>query len=388
MSRINFNLTNPSPVRFNAGDRQGPPGPSGGFYPLSIAAGETFIVPANRQVAFVTPPTIAPGGTLQIDGVAHRVRSDFSDFLVGGAGATVTWNSITQQWTVSASGGGGGGGVTDGDKGDVVVSGGGNVWTIDTNAVTNAKIVDVAWAKVTGRPTTLAGYGIVDAQPLNSQLSAIAALSTTTFGRSLLTQADAAATRTLIGAGTSSFNGVYGSLTGIPSTFSPSAHNHSAAEIVSGTLDIARIPTGSTASTVCIGNDSRLSDATTAKTRTDSGTLQLDLDGNGAALPVAIIKGQFRVPYNCTITSWELVSNETGSIEIDIEKDTYANFPPTSADSITGSARPTITASNKAQSSTLTGWATALNEGDYLKVEVLSVSAITQASLTLRVTRT
>lgn len=108
MSRINFNLTNPSPVRFNAGDRQGPPGPSGGFYPLSIAAGETFIVPANRQVAFVTPPTIAPGGTLQVDGTAHRVRSDFSDFLVAGSGATVVWNSITQQWTVSASGGGGG----------------------------------------------------------------------------------------------------------------------------------------------------------------------------------------------------------------------------------------------------------------------------------------
>jgi hypothetical protein len=164
-------------------------------------------------------------------------------------------------------------------------------------------------------------------------------------------------------------------------------HNHSAAEIVSGTLDIARIPTGSTASTVCIGNDSRLSDATTAKTRTDSGALQLDLFGDGAVLPVAVLQGQLRVPYNCTITSWELVSNETGSIEIDIDKDTYANFPPTSADSITGSARPTITASNKAQSSTLTGWATALNEGDYLKVEVLSVSAITQATLTLRVTR-
>jgi hypothetical protein len=172
------------------------------------------------------------------------------------------------------------------------------------------------------------------------------------------------------------------------STREPTSHTHDASETVSGTFAIARIPTGSTAGTVCTGNDSRLSDATTAKTRTDSGTLQLDLDGNGAALPVAVIKGQLRVPYNCTITSWELVSNETGSIEIDIEKDTYANFPPTSADSITGSARPTITASNKAQSSTLTGWATALNEGDYLKVEVLSVSAITQASLTLRVTRT
>jgi hypothetical protein len=40
-------------------------------------------------------------------------------------------------------------------------------------------------------------------QPLDSDLTAIASLTTTTFGRDLLTQADAAATRTTIGAGTS-----------------------------------------------------------------------------------------------------------------------------------------------------------------------------------------
>jgi hypothetical protein len=40
-------------------------------------------------------------------------------------------------------------------------------------------------------------------------------------------------------------------------------HVHAAGDITSGTLDIARIPTGSTSSTVCIGNDSRLSDART-----------------------------------------------------------------------------------------------------------------------------
>lgn len=38
------------------------------------------------------------------------------------------------------------------------------------------------------------------------------------------------------------FSGAYSALTGIPSTFAPSAHTHAAADIVSGTLAVARIP--------------------------------------------------------------------------------------------------------------------------------------------------
>jgi hypothetical protein len=44
---------------------------------------------------------------------------------------------------------GGSGGVSDGDKGDITVSGGGTVWTIDNLAVDNAKISDVDGSKVT-----------------------------------------------------------------------------------------------------------------------------------------------------------------------------------------------------------------------------------------------
>lgn len=43
-------------------------------------------------------------------------------------------------------------------------------------------------------------------------------------------------------------------ISGKPSTFSPSSHTHSASDITSGTLSISRLPTGTTSSTVALGN--------------------------------------------------------------------------------------------------------------------------------------
>jgi hypothetical protein len=86
-------------------------------------------------------------------------------------------------------------------------------------------------------------------------------------------------------------------------------------------------------------------------------------------------------PYDMTITGWTLLANETGSIVIDIWKDTYGNHKPTIADSITASAKPTISASNKANSSTLTGWTTSITKGDVIVINVDSASSIKQVNL-------
>src|SRR5437868_1671986 len=60
-----------------------------------------------------------------------------------------------------------------------------------------------SFASLTGKPTTLSGYGITDGQLHDSDLDDIAALATTSFGRDFLTLADAAAARTKLSLGSS-----------------------------------------------------------------------------------------------------------------------------------------------------------------------------------------
>lgn len=98
---------------------------------------------------------------------------------------------------------------------------------------------------------------------------------------------------------------------------------------------------------------------------------------------------EFSVPVACTITGWTLLADQVGSIQIDIWKDTYANFPPTDADSITGSSPPSIAgspAARKNQSSSVGDWTTSIAAGDTLIFNVDSASGIERAVLVLTVT--
>lgn len=111
-------------------------------------------------------------------------------------------------------------------------------------------------------------------------------------------------------------------------------------------------------------------------------SFQVVIDGGGAAITTGI-KGDLIVPYNCKIVGVTMLADQTGSIVVDIWNDTYANYPPTDADSITSSAVPTISSATKSTDTTLTGWTKDLEKGDVLRFNVDSASTVERLTLSL-----
>ena len=116
-------------------------------------------------------------------------------------------------------------------------------------------------------------------------------------------------------------------------------------------------------------------------------TVNFVIDGGGSAITTGV-KGDLVIDYACTINSATLLADQSGSIVIDIWKDSYANFPPTVADTITASAKPTLSGAQKSQDTTLTGWTTSIAAGETLRFNVDSVATVQRVTLSLKVTRT
>lgn len=105
--------------------------------------------------------------------------------------------------------------------------------------------------------------------------------------------------------------------------------------------------------------------------------------GDGVTLLQVNTMADVRVPFNLQITGWSMMAKDVGSVVVDVYVDTWANFPPTGGDSITGSDTPTISAGVKAESTALTGWTTDLTAGDTLRFNVESASGLSQVTCQL-----
>jgi hypothetical protein len=150
---------------------------SGDFVPI-VDISEAAAAAKNKRITF--------------QNLQRYYDSDASHYVAFGAPASVT-TSLT--WTLPAADGtngqvlstngsgvlswGAGGGISDGDKGDITVSGSGATWTIDSDVVTYAKIQNVsATSRLLGRST--AGAGDIEELTIGSGLSLAAGQLTAT----------------------------------------------------------------------------------------------------------------------------------------------------------------------------------------------------------------
>ena len=123
--------------------------------------------------------------------------------------------------------------------------------------------------------------------------------------------------------------------------------------------------------------------ATVEQTLTSS--INFVIDGGGSAIATGV-KGFIVIDFPCKIVSCTLLADQSGAIKVDIWKDTYANYPPTDADTITGANEPEIAASGvKDQDSTLTDWTKTIAAGDVLGFNVDSCATITRCTVSLKV---
>lgn len=190
--------------------------------------------------------------------------------------------------------------------------------------------------------------------------------------------------------GTSNFDGVYSSLSGIPSSFTPSAHTQAASTISDSTavgqsvmtaVDAAAARTAIGAGTSSFdGAYGSLSGKPTAKR-----TVGMTFDGGGSP-PTAGSVGYLVCEFTGVIDQWAIVADAAGSAVVDVWK--AAGSIPTNSNSIAGTEKPTLSAQQLNSDTNLTTWTTAVTAGDVFAFELESVATCTRLTCEVRIAET
>jgi hypothetical protein len=117
-----------------------------------------------------------------------------------------------------------------------------------------------------------------------------------------------------------------------------------------------------------------------------SGNIQFMIcDGGDIAITTGE-KGHLIIPFACTVSSYTCVADTSGTITVDIWKDSYANHPPADADSICATAQVTIATAVKGTDTTLTGWTKTITAGNILAFNVDTCTTIKRVTIALNYT--
>lgn len=100
-------------------------------------------------------------------------------------------------------------------------------------------------------------------------------------------------------------------------------------------------------------------------------------------------KLRFMVPFAHTITEWTIFSDASCSVVMDVWRDSYANYPPTVADTIITSEKPTLSTASKNQDTSLSStWSVTGAAGSFYIVNIDSLTLGSATEITLSITAT
>jgi len=101
---------------------------------------------------------------------------------------------------------------------------------------------------------------------------------------------------------------------------------------------------------------------------------------------ISVGKKAFRfIPYDCNAVEWYVIAGQTGSIEFDIKKSSFANYPTTT--SIVGSDYPGLSGTMKNSNAGITSWG-GLSAGDVIDFAINSNTGIQSVGLFIKIRRT
>lgn len=304
-------------------------------------------------------------------------------------------------------------------------------------------LFDGAYASLTGKPTlgTAAALNVPatgnaatgevvkgddsrlsDSRTPTAHTQAASTISdSTATGRAVVTATDAAAARTAIGAGTSSFDGAYASLSGKPTlgtaaaldvpaagdaaagqvvkgsdtrltnARTPTSHNHAASEVTSGTLTHehggleADVSAYSGLVKISGGATSQASAGTDYYSPAASPHALTFVVTGGTAITTGTKYPQIKSPYGGTLTGWTMTVYPSGSVTCDILRSANGAGVP-SASIVGGSGtKPAVSSGVENSSTNFAAWtSTTITALDNFAINVASTDAtVTSLVLTL-----
>lgn len=91
------------------------------------------------------------------------------------------------------------------------------------------------------------------------------------------------------------------------------------------------------------------------------------------------------IPYDCQALEWYVVAGQTGSIQFDVKKSSFTNYPSTT--SVVGLDYPSLSGQFKNSNTGITAW-TGLSAGDMVDFVINSNTGIQSVGLFVKIRRT